>query len=67
MTVGGEPSSTLARTFASDRGFNWRVGGKAVALSPMRGAPIWTSGKISFGRNNDPGSYQGYSFLESID
>ncbi len=66
MPVGGEPSSSLASTYASDRGFNWRVGGKAVALSPMRGAPLWTSGKISFGRNNDPASYQGYTFFESI-
>ncbi len=64
--VGGEPSSSLDRYYTTDDGLHWRVGGKAVALSPLRGAPIWTSGRISLGRNNDAKSYQGYIFAESI-
>ncbi|WP_320675174.1 hypothetical protein [Prochlorococcus sp. MIT 1341] len=65
-SVGGEPSSSLERNYTTDDGLHWRVGGKAVALSPLRGAPIWTSGRISLGRNNDAKSYQGYIFAESI-
>jgi hypothetical protein len=42
------------------------VGGKAVAFSPLRGAPLWGAGRISLGRNNDPNSYQGYVFAETI-
>ena len=55
----------LARNYATDKGWNWRIGGKAVSLSPLRGAPIWVAGRISLGRNKDK-SYQGYVFAESI-
>ncbi len=65
-TAGGEPSSSLAQNYTTDGGLHWRVGGKAVALSPLRGAPFWTAGRISLGRNNDVKSYQGYIFAESI-
>ena len=60
------PTSALARTYASDGGWNWRAGGKAVAFSPLRGAPFWGGGRISLGRNNDPSSYQGYVFAETM-
>ena len=30
-----------ARLYANDGAYNWRVGGKAVAFSPLRGAPFW--------------------------
>ncbi len=65
-TFGGEPSESLAKTYTTTGGWNWRVGGKGVALSPLRGAPFWTAGRLSFGRNNDVSSYQGYVFAESI-
>ncbi len=64
--MGGDPSSSLSDNYTTDAGLHWRVGGKAVALSPLRGAPLWTSGRISLGRNNDAKSYQGYIFAESI-
>ena len=62
------PQSTVqARTYANDGAYNWRVSGKAVAFSPLRGAPIWGAGRISFGRNADPNnSFQGYVFAETI-
>ena len=37
--------------YASDATWNWRVGGKAIAFSPLRGAPFWGSGYISLGRS----------------
>ena len=58
-------AANLTNTFASSGGWNWRVGGKAVAFSPLRGAPVWGSGRISLGRNNG-GSGQGYVFAETI-
>jgi hypothetical protein len=58
--------TALGRTYASDGGWNWRAGGKAVAFSPLRGAPFWGGGRISLGRNNDPSSYQGYVFAETM-
>ncbi len=64
--VGGEPSESLANTFSTNGGWNWRVGGKAVAFSPLRGAPLWGGGRISLGRNNDATSYQGYVFAETM-
>jgi len=59
-------AASLTSTYASSGGWNWRVGGKAVAFSPLRGAPLWGAGRISLGRNNDPNSYQGYVFAETI-
>ena len=59
-------TTTLAQTYASNGGWNWRAGGKAVAFSPLRGAPFWGGGRISLGRNNDPSSYQGYVFAETM-
>ncbi len=56
----------LAKAYATDKGWNWRIGGKAVSFSPLRGAPLWVAGRISLGRNKDPKSYQGYVFAESI-
>jgi len=59
-------TNELARNYATDKGWNERLGGKAVSLSPLRGAPLWVAGRISLGRNKDPKSYQGYVFAESI-
>jgi hypothetical protein len=59
-------SRPLADTYANDRAPQWRFGGKAVILSPLRGFPIWAGGRISLGREYPPGSGQGYVFAESI-
>ncbi|KZR90604.1 hypothetical protein MITS9508_00605 [Synechococcus sp. MIT S9508] len=56
-----------ARTYANDGGYNWRIGGKAVAFSPLRGAPFWGGGRITLGRSDaNSSSGQGYVFAESI-
>ena len=60
------PENALTRAFTTDDGWNWRVGGKAVAFSQLRGAPLSGAGRISLGRNNDPDSFQGYVFAETI-
>ena len=60
------PSSDLATTYASDGGWNYRYGGKAIAMSQLRGAPFSLGGRISLGRNTAPSSYQGYMFIESV-
>lgn len=61
-----EPTNTLATTYASDGGWNYRFGGKAIVMSQLRGAPFSLGGRISLGRNTDPSSYQGYVFAESV-
>ena len=58
--------ASFTNVYTTSGGWNWRVGGKAVAFSPLRGAPLWGAGRISLGRNNDPNSYQGYVFAETI-
>jgi hypothetical protein len=61
------PQTTpLADTYTTNSAWQWRIGGKAVAFSPLRGAPWWGAGRISFGRENPPGTGQGYVFAESI-
>ena len=55
----------LQKNFLNDDGFHWRIGGKGVWLSQLKGDPIWLSGRISAGRHKDQ-SNQGYVFLESI-
>lgn len=60
------PPSDLATTYASDGGWNYRFGGKAIAMSQLRGAPFSLGGRISVGRNTAPSSYQGYVFAESV-
>jgi hypothetical protein len=59
-------TTALGDTYANDRAPQWRFGGKAVILSPLRGFPIWVGGRISLGREYPPGSGQGYVFAESI-
>ena len=56
-----------ARTYANDGATNWRGSGKAVLTSPLRGAPIWSALRISFGRNMDliNNTGQGYLFAET--
>ena len=61
------PQTTpLADTYTNNGAPQWRFGGKAVILSPLRGFPIWVGGRISLGREYSPGSGQGYVFAESI-
>ena len=60
------PLNALSTTYASDGGWNYRYGGKAIAMSQLRGAPFSLGGRISLGRNTDPASYQGYMFVESV-
>ena len=56
-----------ARLYANDGAWNWRLGGKAVAFSPLRGAPFWGGGRITLGRSDQNSSTgQGYVFAESI-
>jgi len=61
------PKTTpLSDTYTTDGAWQWRVGGKAVAFSPLRGFPLWGAGRISLGRENPPGSGQGYVFAETM-
>ena len=57
-----------ARLYANDGAWNWRIGGKAVAFSPLRGAPFWGGGRITLGRNSDivNNTGQGYVFGETM-
>jgi len=59
-------TTALADRYTTDGAWQWRIGGKAVALSPLRGFPLWAAGRISLGRENPPGSGQGYVFAETI-
>ena len=48
------PQTTeYAQNYTNNDAWNWRIGGKAVALSPLRGAPFWGGGYISVGRAID--------------
>ena len=63
------PQTTkYAQRFANDNTWNWRVGGKAVAFSPLRGGPVWGGGYISMGRAIDRVSKRspGYLFAETM-
>ena len=62
------PSTPQARVYAGDGDINWRVGGKAVAFSPLRGAPFWGGGRISLGRNSDidANTNRDYVFTETM-
>ena len=57
-----------SRYFAKDAVWNWRAGGKAVAFSPLRGAPFWGGGYISVGRAIDGENERapGYLFAETM-
>ena len=62
------PQSTVqARTYANDGAVNLRGSGKAVLTSPLRGAPIWSALRLSFGRNMDStnNTADGYLFAET--
>ena len=60
-------STVQARTYAGDGAENLRGSGKAVLTSPLRGAPIWSALRISFGRNMDAinNTANGYLFAET--
>ena len=62
------PQSTpQARLNAPDGAWNWRIGGKAVAFSPLRGAPFWGGGRIALGKSDqNRSSSQDYAFAESM-
>ena len=61
-------TSGYSQNFANDNTWNWRVGGKAVAFSPLRGAPFWGGGYISMGRAVDEVNERtpGYLFAETM-
>lgn len=61
-----QPITALSSSYATDRGYNERIGGKAIVLNQLRGAPLSIGGRITVGRNKDPASYQGYVFFETI-
>ncbi|HBH73508.1 MAG TPA: hypothetical protein DDY43_08705 [Synechococcales bacterium UBA10510] len=61
-----DPITTLVSKYASDGGANLRIGGKAVFLQQLRGAPFTAAGSITLGRNNDSSSFQGYLYAEAI-
>ena len=54
--------------YSKDTDWNWRVGGKAVAFSPLRGALFWGGGYISMGRAVDEVNKRapGYLFAETM-
>ena len=53
----------IARFHASDEAWNWRIGAKAVAFSPLRGAPFWGGGHISMGRSVDKANARSTTYL----
>ena len=57
-----------ANYFADDSGWNWGVGAKAVAFSPLRGAPFWGAGYIRMRRATDDVNERapGYLFAETM-
>ncbi|MEI6829408.1 MAG: hypothetical protein WCK64_06080, partial [Synechococcaceae cyanobacterium ELA445] len=60
-----QPSNSLTQTYTTDGGYNERIGGKAIVMNQLRGAPWSMGGRISLGRNRDPASFQGYAYAES--
>ncbi len=61
-------SSEHSRYFAGHSSWNWRIGGKGVAFSPLRGAPFWGGGYISMGRAVDKKNKRApdYVFAETM-
>ena len=59
--------SPQARTYLNDSATNWRGSGKAILTSPLRGAPLWSALRLSFGRSIDAtdNTAQGYLFAET--
>ena len=56
-----------ASLYADDGSQNFRIGGKGILLSPLRGGPFWVAVSGSLGRNlSDNNSLQGYAFGEII-
>ena len=57
-------SNIQARTyFANDSTTAYRGSGKVVLTSPLRGAPIWSALRLSFGRNIDDLTDKAYGYL----
>ena len=56
-----------AITFANNDSISWRGSGKAVLTSSLRGSPIWSALRISFGHNVSPinNNRSGYLFTET--
>ena len=60
--------NALSRTyFANNSTTVYRGSGKVVLTSPLRGAPVWSALRLSFGRNIDEetNSANGYLFAET--
>ena len=57
------PQSSM---YLNDSSTNWRGSGKAVLTSPLRGAPLWSAFRLSFGRSVDASdkTAEGYLFAE---
>ena len=60
------PITPYTQPYMSSGGFNQRLGGKAVFMQQLRGAPVTWAGEITVGRNYDQHSYEGYMFVEGI-
>ena len=60
-------TSAMNRTYlGGEKNDSERLGGKAILFHQVRGDWISYAGRITLGRNKDPGSYQGYVFAEGI-
>ena len=58
-------TSPQARLYSDDDSKNFRIGGKGILLSPLRGGPFWLAVSGSLGRNlSEHNSKQGYAFGE---
>ena len=59
--------SAQARAFTNDNSESWRGSGTAILTSPLRGSPIWSALRISFGRSLDNvnSTANGYLFAET--
>ncbi len=56
-------NSEHSRTYLNHNSVNWRVSGKAVLTSQLRGARIWSAFRISSGHNKDSTNTSGKRYL----
>ena len=58
--------NSQSSTYLNDNSTNLRGSGKAVLTSPLRGAPLWSALRLSFGRSADGSNKtaEGYLFTE---
>ncbi|MEB3307632.1 MAG: hypothetical protein VKK98_05715, partial [Cyanobacteriota bacterium] len=53
-------------SYLSSTSWQWRLGGKAVVLSPLRGAPFWGGGRLTLGSGSTPEADQSYTLAETM-